>query len=225
MALLTGLLRRRIRFSPASVAAGYLDLNAATLAGADNDPISAIPDSFGLSHALTTTAPSATAPTLKLALQNGRNVVRFNGTTDKLYGTFGVALAQPFTVLLALAPKSAAMGQFFDSTNRALLGMSAVPVYQQYAGSTILTGGTPDTNWHVYSCKFAGASSRVRLDGVSIITGNPGTVSLGDLFLGGDINPGGVKQMDFGRMLGYSGLSDANELLLEAYLKAEWGVL
>jgi hypothetical protein len=64
----------------------FTDSAGTTLATADGDPIGCWKDKSGGNRNATQTDGTQKA-TIKLAQKNGKNVVRFNATTSKLYGT------------------------------------------------------------------------------------------------------------------------------------------
>ena len=82
--------------------------SATTLASADSDPVGSWLDQSGNgNHA---TAPTdACRPLLKTAIQNGRNIVRFDGTDDSLTGT-GVSIANAAFSVFVVRKSSFASG-------------------------------------------------------------------------------------------------------------------
>jgi hypothetical protein len=157
--------------------------------GAADSPITSVAHLGSASGANLTPLAGTKEPLLKLAFVNGKNVALYDGINDSLFtaSSFAVAVAQPFWVFgLWQCPTGVTARRFFDSTNRALFGVNAAGAYEMYAGTTILTGGTHDASPHWFACLFDGASSQVWRDEVSIITGNPGAATLGDIYVGSD---------------------------------------
>src|ERR1017187_9394591 len=83
----------------------WQDTAGSTPAVADADPVARWDDASGLGHHLLWTGAPTTKPTLKLALINGRNIVRTNGTADSLRATF--TLAQPSCTFGTIRPTNA----------------------------------------------------------------------------------------------------------------------
>lgn len=153
----------------------------------DADPVTTWTDLGALLKDLTQST-ATNKPIYKTNIVNSLPVVRFDGSNDRMSTATFTAIAQPVTVFCVAKSSALTGAQYFDTTNRPLFGTNATPRHTLYAGSSILTSAAAaDTDWHVYSCIFNGASSIARRDGTSIITGNPGTQSFGNvLYVGGD---------------------------------------
>lgn len=87
-------------------------------------------------------------------------------------------------------------------------------------GSGVVGSGDRFVSAHT----FSGASSRVRLNGTTITTGNPGTNNLAAIAIGAQ-NTTSVEPFPglIGECLMYGSLSIAEIQSIEAYLKKKWG--
>jgi hypothetical protein len=202
----------------------WQDTGLSTPAVADNDPVGGWQDLSGAgNHAVQATAGKR--PLLKLNIQNGRPVLRFDATDDFLQATLVSTLTVPYTGFLVGKTTSVARGDAFYDGHAAVQNLfdSDGTHYRMVSGGSI-TGPNMDTSFHTCTTLWNGASSVLRIDGAET-TGNPGTPSLSKLTLGirGDLASlplGG----DLGEVIFYTGaLSAGDMVLVEAYLKARWG--
>jgi hypothetical protein len=188
------LLLRQKGWSPLAQLAPVHGWDVKRNTGSDGSQIAVVSD-LGSATARDLTPLAATKePLLKLAFVNGKNVALFDGSNDSLFTavSFAVAVAQPFYVFgLWQCPTGAAARRFFDSTNRCLFGVNSGGVYEMYAGTAVLSGGTHDASPHWFVVLFDGANSKVWRDDLQIITGNPGTAALDNFYVGSD-NSGAV---------------------------------
>jgi hypothetical protein len=202
----------------------YQDTGLTTPAVADGDPVGGWQDQSGTgNHALQATAGKR--PLLKLAIQNGQPVLRFDATNDFLQATLVSTLTQPYTGFLVCKTTNVGRGDAFYDGPAAVNNLvdSDGLHYRLISGGSI-TGPAMDTAFHVCTTLWNGAASALRIDGAET-DGNPGAPNLSKLTLGirGDLssNPLGG---DIGEVLFYTGaLSAGNMALVEAYLKARWG--
>jgi hypothetical protein len=208
--------------SPSTYASGlYLwldaqDSNAYTLSGSN---VTAVIDKSPYAWSL------GSASTFTL------NSTKFNTTYPSFYGTGGqlgsnssFTLAQPLTVYFVGQAVTANASTFlFDgaTSTRCVI----------YIGATMFAGGEfSATNAgsvyssHVISALYNGASSSIRLNGITT-TGNPGTSGFGGIRIssrntGSDGYPGHICEL-----LIYSGAhTDAQRQAIEGYLTWKWGV-
>jgi hypothetical protein len=205
----------------------YTDSTLATLAVADGDVIGGWKDKSGNSrNALQTDGTKK--PLLKLAIQNGRNIVRYDGTNDTNEMASGYQV-NPSTTFLAI--KSS-----YVSADDVVMGIVpyAAPGYlidyfsvTGIAGPTGTTSGLTNNNaYHVVCVRYGPTISRVRQDGTdgfadtsTNLFGLIGRIS-GYSYLGG----GAYFQGDIGEIIAYNSvLSGSDILLVEEYLKAKWG--
>ncbi len=129
--------------------------------------------------------PTTGTATAVANVKNGHQVVRFNGTTDFLRTGTAHNVAQPDTICVA-----------FQSTNDQRIFDGSTADFRQlaqrfnnwgyYAGNGVESGAANDTRWYVLTCVFNGASSKLRANGVDILAGNPGSLSIDLITLGAD---------------------------------------
>lgn len=196
-------------------------------ATADGDPVGQWLDQSGNgNHVSQPTAGKR--PTLKLAIQNGKPVVRFDGLATWLSATMAT-VDQPFTLFLVAkaASVAATSARFVDAVsvaNRALLGLAQTTgVTQAYAGG--LQSGATDRSgaWHQWTVLYNGASSLARIDGASeIATSDFSVKGIENIVLGTDSSFGSSAELDgdIGELVLVSGDQTATEM--ETYLQTEW---
>jgi hypothetical protein len=214
----------------------YTDSTLTTLAVADG-VVGGWKDKSGNSrNALQTDGTKK--PLLKLAVQNGRNVVRTDGVDDLLnlaYNTNGLA---GFTLIYVVKKQS---GIYYG-------GISNYPNTVGFVifgdGTGYNFGGRPQTGGanyynanatadptlaHVFSGTY-GTSINPYTDGVTGTPDGPvspaGTLNCGTAWMVGPLTttPASHTATNYCEILMYdSELSGANRQLVEAYLKAKWG--
>lgn len=146
-----------------------------TLLGAWND------QSGAGNHLVTTGSPNYYA----LLGINGRRAL-WNDSSARYMKRAGIALAQPFAVIVAARGDGSADRMVFGSQ-----GGAGPYLYAGTTSSITLAAGvglTVNVNHalpHVYTCVFNGASSNLRIDGVDNV-GAGGAVALTDLTVGGN---------------------------------------
>ena len=94
-----------------------------------------------------------------------------------------------------------------------------------FGGIEVISSTPADTNWHIFTAVFNGASSFLRLDGTQIMAGNVGTAALvgttTNSFANGLFEGGG----DRGEQLTYNNeVNTANIAVIENYLSNKWGI-
>lgn len=225
-------------FTPASISGLSLWLDASdattlfqasdgtTPATADNDVVGYWGDKSGNGRNAIQ-ATTANKPLLKLAVQNGRNVVRWGGTDDYLLSNFGATLAQPNTIF-CIANVSGGNNFVFDGLTagtRSLVYRNATHMEMFSGGSIQLTGilGTSKTQ---YSLIYNGSSSSGRVNGSLVNSGDAGTQSLTGVVLGAQCSLAiGWLTGDICEMLVYNALLTGDEIArVEAYLNTKWAV-
>lgn len=129
-----------------------------------------------------------------------------------LTATMTTMPTQPFTLVVVFKPgaTSAATlvtlaGWLFKLTGSAWAMNAGVD----------LTGGNPDTTWHVAELYFNGASSKLRIDGQTVATGNVGSAAASGstLLLGSALGT-------FGELALYAG--DTSTTALQTRLQKRW---
>jgi hypothetical protein len=201
----------------------FQDAARTTPAAADADPLGGMLDKSGNGRHLSQST-STRRPALKLAVQNGRSVARFDGVDDHLAVTYAASLPQPNT--LFVVSTFSAVGVALDSTAGGDHSIfSDVGVMRIYAGTALASAVAPSASAHVFCALFNGASSVLRRDRVQIAAGNAGTGAMlgarlgassglaGGYYLGGDISEAFVVP---------GSLSAALIQSAEAYLKSKW---
>jgi hypothetical protein len=160
---------------------------ADSLALTDGTAVSDWTDMSGAGHDLLQ-ATGANQPIYKLAIINGHNVVRFDGTDDYMQGLW--TQAQPvdtFLVIQVVADQSNQAlcdggvnlgGQIYESAFGAAMNIST------YAGSFgPVATSVPSRPAHLWEFVENGASSSLAMDNTSAVTGDAGTNSPGGLTL------------------------------------------
>ena len=210
----------------------YQDAARTTPTVADGDPVGGWADQSGNGrHASQST--SSKRPTLKLNIQNGRSVVRGDGTDDGLQtAAFGATLSQPYTLFLVhkfnvLANNQNVLDGLTDP-NRFYLARPANNAYDLYFGTGTPQFGTTTTNWRLLRVVAQGASTKYQFEGgaEATIASNPGTSPLDGLTL--FMNRNGTIQFfngDIAELILCSGdLSAADDARATAYLNQRWAV-
>jgi hypothetical protein len=118
---------------------------------------------------------------------NSKDVIWFDGVSDRLKTTF--ALAQPLTIFLLAKVRNTVEGYSYildggTDDHCALYRGSLSRNVSPYAGTTPGAITISDDNIHVIDTTFNGASSAIGLDGGTQITGNAGTSDPSGLTLG-----------------------------------------
>jgi hypothetical protein len=227
---------RKSGFTPAALAPvvwlkadGTLwqDSARTTPATADGDPVGAWDDVSGNDRHLTQ-GTGASRPVLKLAIQNGRPVVRFDGTNDFLTRAF--TLAQPaYFALVAKAISGSNTSRFTDGgvlNGLALFVNGAIPNINLYFGTSIACPVTMNAGtFYVVEVLASGASSYAKLNGGTASTGSPGTLAPGGLTLGANPSGGSAIAADISEIVLCAAEPSASDrTLLQNYLNAKWGV-
>lgn len=199
----------------------FQDTGLTTPATADADPIGGWQDQSGLgNHVLQSTG--ANRPTLKLAIQNGRSIVRFDGVNDVL--TVGLARNQPTTAFIVVKKTATGNRYVFDGSNTNALFSPDETHWQAYSGVALAATAVP-SNWNIVVGVFNGGSSKISING-TVGTGNAGANNATATSIGA-FNAGAAAWFagDVAEVLVYnSALSDANRQSVETYLNGRWGV-
>lgn len=207
----------------------FQDAGGTTPATADADPVGRWSDQSGNARHATQSSAGA-RPLLKLAVQNGLNVVRFDGTDDFIL-TADFGLAQPVTLFLVAKVTSGGDltvlidGRTADSmeVRRKSGDATALDVY---AGS-FLTQSLPANagSFQQLTVAWNGASSQVWQNGASKAAGNAGTASpLGVVLAANGSGGGRYLACDFGEVVAYArALSGVERANVEGYLRTRWG--
>ena len=208
----------------------WQDSVGGTPAVADGDVVGVWEDQSGNSNDASQ-ATTSKKPLLKLAIQNGKPVVRFDANDDALVtAAFASELTQPNTVVIALhvAPANAEKTDMavdgITSTKRHAVHVSATDVFGIHAGTTLESSATLDA-WHISSFIVNGVSSEIYTDGAFDNSGDMGTQGLTGVMVGNFHNLTSSYTGDIAEILIYSSaLSAADRGALEAYLNARYAV-
>lgn len=160
---------------------------ANTDASADGDPITT---ATGLKNSYV--LANAGNPTLK-DMGGGKWAADFDGVGDRLEHTFGTALVQPGTIVMAcynVDTNTHVMVTGGTATSRWQISNDSGGDLIAFAGAEIDTfineGWLSDTRGHIYSVVFNGTSSDFRVDGARCRNGaNLGAYGLDKLVIGG----------------------------------------
>lgn len=224
----------------------FQDSALTTPAVADADPVGGW---FNKSTGAATHATQATGTkrgSLKTAIINGLNVVRFDGTDDFLeanaLSSSFTGSDMPFTLLMAFKKITnvGTDGLLYlssSSSGTPLHGVrtNAAASYDSVrrddaAVLSLRTGGTPDTSPHVLTVAFSGTAVTATLDGTTIINNlahDVGTITLNRLTVGMgrtnvETDPANV---DLGELLlSASALSAGTIATGVIYLRTKWGI-
>jgi hypothetical protein len=137
-------------------------------------------------------ASSASVPvmvTSDASFNNHKSVQWVNDANRELVVGAGSASgsAQPVSlVVIGKYDSIANQNTLIDggSTSNRMLIRTTATAWAMFAGTTLLTGGTADTNANCFMGYYNGASSRLEVNGTSVITGNPGAHSWDGLDMG-----------------------------------------
>jgi hypothetical protein len=199
--------------------------SATTLAVAGDDPVGTWLDQSGNARHLKATSDGV-RPLLKLAIQNGRQIVRFDGTDDHLKAD-AFTLNQPEHFFIVGKPTNGSVwwdgnvngsmrGWFLNGVDRLLL----------YAGSNgPEIASWVNGAWSIISGQYNGANSYIRRNAAASITGNPGAVNGGGFVL--CATPGGTAPTacDVAEVIIYSSaISVAEETRVRNYLNKRWAI-
>ena len=122
-----------------------------------------------------TQATAASQPQIIVSGMNGKPSPTFDGINDGLTYTGGLSIAQPcsFIGVGSLTDAADANAHFLSGFNYVTAFYAQSSAWKMYSGS-VLTGSATNTNDNVFSGIFNGASSVGRVNGVSVVSGNPG---------------------------------------------------
>ena len=174
-----------------------------------------------------TQGTAAAQPSSGTRTLNSLNVIDFGGN-DYMQVAFGTTYTQPNTVFLVGqfdTGLSVTMFDGDDATNRNLFSYSSTePAWRMFAGSSV-TGGTADSNAHVFRLVYNGASSTGHVDAVATISGNPGGASIDGCTVGS--NYAGTFNLDgfIAEVIVVDGTLTAGQIAdTESYLANKWGI-
>jgi hypothetical protein len=163
--------------------------------------VSAWPDRSGNGRTLTQ-ATAGNRPTLVTNQINGRPAIRFVGANSTYLATAAfTSTPQPVTFWLVAKWNSTSTAFPFDGITSgdrlAALNISTTDV-AAYAGS-FFQATVSYTSWNTYVFIFNGASSKMRVNGVQVATGDPGANAITGVTLGAAFNMSAPWDGDLGR--------------------------
>jgi hypothetical protein len=201
----------------------YTNSALTTLAVSDGDPVGGWKDKSGNSrNALQTDGTKK--PLLKLAIQNGRNVVRFDGVNDNM--TFSTWQSNPSTVFLVV--RSSTDTIFISTAAGASPGYPLFFYFTNgnvYGQSGYVSGFSTANTYNQWTVTCSTTARTIRRDGTAG-TSAGGVAGVAQYSKIGEYDdPTRYSQTgDTLEILGYNSvLSGSDILLVEAYLKAKWG--
>lgn len=156
---------------------------------------------------------------------NGKPVSRYDGSNDA-HDVGSSSINQPLHVFLvgALDTLSNGGNQQFTGGLVQIQYDNGVDGWGLFAGSAI-AGGTPDTNFHIFTAKFDGTNSYLRVDGTQVVSGDAGTFDFTDLTLGANNGDSQWLNGDIAEVAFHgSALSSSEESDWENYLSDKYGI-
>lgn len=199
----------------------FQDTGKTTAADTDDDPVAVLVEKTGTSSDFVRLTDDTHRATLKVAIQNGKNVLRYNGTTSVLRNSTG--FPQPCHVFAVVRANGWTSADYFfgggSSTAFALYQSALSPrayvssgtASTQYADLTIGT-------FFVAHCYFNGASSTFKVNNTLIEAGNFGTQGIvNGLALGARYAGSLNGNVDLGTMFLFNSLR-ADETKIVNYL-------
>lgn len=205
----------------------FQDSALTTPAAADADPVGGWKDKSGLgSHVIQATTTKRFS--LKLAIKNGRPVVRSDGVDDFLQ-KLSISIATPVTVVFVCRELAGATSKYlFDggASNQSPIDISDATHIAMGGTPFITSAACTPTNWQLLTCQFNGASSAFAVNGGADTTGNALTNALTGITLGTSGSGAAAANADFAEAIVCGGrLLAASELArLKSYLNAKWAI-
>jgi hypothetical protein len=225
--------KRMAAFSPLSLTpslwlkadVGTFQTSGGSAAAVDTDPVGEWQDQSGNGRHLGATL--TTRPLLKLNIQNGLPVLRFDGTNDLLKtAVFDPVLSQPFTIVLAAKLIAWVDGRYWHdgfNVDSPVLFNTDTDGVGMFAGAAGPNINAVAGNFGIYVAKFSGAGSTFQLDGGTPETGNTSTGGCDGVTLGSRADGSLSSNIDVGEYFLFSGaLSAGNETSLRTYLNTRW---
>jgi hypothetical protein len=207
----------------------FKDTGGTTPATLDGDLIALWKDQSGNGNDLPQ-ATSGLRPALKLALQNGMPVIRFDGSSSYL-GPAVFAVAQPLTIFIALNQRTVGTGTFIYSGNTA-----NSPDMEQASGNgniVIKSGSSgqldsklPVAAFGIVKAVYNSPNSTTRVDNFYYpYVVDCGSHALDGFALGAGVLGGNPAAIDVGEVLIYNRvLTNNEEAKVRNYLNRRWNV-
>lgn len=192
----------------------------------DTDPVGAWDDASGQgNHALQATVGAR--PTLKLAIQNGRPVVRFDGVDDFL-GTVVLTLPTAFTAIIVYANRVNVNGTLLGLTTGGTLLQRNATFFPNVAEASMTAISTLNVH-NILTMRYDYTADTYAhwMDGTADVTDATVRTYLGAVLLGLGSRSSGVEPLagDIAEVVLYNRLlSTAERQTVERALGARWGV-
>jgi hypothetical protein len=160
---------------------------------------------------------------------NGLPVIVFNGIDDYMQSTFGATYAQPNTIVLVGKWVTKAGLEVcldgIDNNNFNSLRDRNLNKYALFAGNNVNSATLITGNYETVVAIFNGASSEIILDGVSIMTDNPGNKSTTGLTIGAGYDGSSPANIFVAALFGFNRAADATLLAaIAAHVNSRWGL-
>ncbi|MDZ4771076.1 MAG: hypothetical protein SGJ24_18295 [Chloroflexota bacterium] len=216
-----------------SIAGLTLHLDASAITGlTDGQAVAQWDDlSGGARHV--TQATGVNQPTYRTGVQNGRAVVRFDGTNDFMSRTGMSGISAARNLVAIVAKSSTSGGERFTFVARQTTGTAALMRLQSGAHRAQVRSGNvaatdAPTTWQLHLAHNDSVNASYRRTGTLI-----GTASIigtntapTDLYVGNEVS-GNFWDGDIGEILWYTSATDFSStdiLALEAYLRGRWDI-
>jgi hypothetical protein len=167
-------------------------------------------------------------PLLKLGIQNGRNVVRFDGTDDYMDSAAlgsGQALPTTWFIICPIPGAQHAVDGTSAGSRQVIYGASGFAAL--YGGAGLVSSSAYSATVYLWTATFNGASSTIHRNGVSVASGNAGSDTFRQVRLaarqdgvGGFYLPGDISEV----IVYTRALTVAVRQSVEAYLMTKWGL-
>jgi hypothetical protein len=204
--------------------------DATEISANDGDSISTWTDKEGTDDL--TQATSSNQPTLKTNILNGKQIVRFDGSSQYLDVPFGNTVTQGHHTFVVGQKRSGGTNDVetlidaaTDRTHH-LFGQNDNNnnVWAAYGGSEI-QDGAEDSDPHIWTVNWDGSSSAMRLDGSQDASGDLGSEDMDGLTVGRRAGDGQYGDYDVGEIIIYATtLSDSDRDNVESFLANKWGI-
>jgi hypothetical protein len=199
--------------------------DAPSLSLSDGDKVSLFTDETGNGYDLSANG----APTYEMNGINSNESVLYDGTDDQSTTSFSSNILLPFTVAFTaqFINTSSDPEYLFDGdTNVAgVSGLRDTNVWELFAANEqSQTGGTQDTNPHIFVATFTSNNDVLRVDGTEVINGDSGASNLNGVSLGARGDESFYANCYIGEVLVYESDQSTNYANIESYLAKEWGI-
>lgn len=204
-------------YSPASDATVVQWTKADALSLNNNDPVATWTATVGV-NALQ--AVGGLQPTFNTSVQNGLPMVTFPNGKYMLAAT--VTVSQPCTLWIVGRVTDLNQEFFTDGVSGRQIAFTPSSQFGMFAGNTV-SGGSQNTNFHVFEFVFNGASSYIRVDNGTKITGDAGANNLSGLYFASQTAQANTGNVQMGELV-YKNIATTTEAAEYLYYKNRWGL-